>query len=79
MDETRPIQPTRELDYTLEDPVFEEPFDVYKSANAWWISEKAGNNRNNQVSKSHGLQVLILRYARDVQKIDTHKLYKINH
>jgi hypothetical protein len=43
------------------------------------ISEKAGNNKNNQVSKSHGLQVLILRYARDVQKIDTHKLYKIKH
>jgi hypothetical protein len=43
MDETMPIQTTRKVDYTLEDPVFEEPFDVYKSANAWWISEKAGN------------------------------------
>lgn len=43
------------------------------------VSDEAGRNKNNQVSKSHGLQVLILRYARDVKKINTKMLYKINH
>jgi hypothetical protein len=43
------------------------------------VSEAAGRNRNNQASKSHGLQVLCLRYARDVKKINTKALYNINH
>jgi hypothetical protein len=43
------------------------------------VSERAGKNKNNQISISHGYQILALRYARDVQKIDTHKLYKIKH
>ena len=42
------------------------------------LSDKAGRNNNNQISKSHGLQVLILRYAQSLG-IDTKKLYKIKH
>jgi hypothetical protein len=43
------------------------------------VSEEAGRNANNQARASHGIQVLVLRYARDVKKIDTGKLYKIKH
>jgi len=43
------------------------------------ISEDAGKNRNGQITKSHGLQVLILQYARDIQKIDTSQFYDIKH
>lgn len=43
------------------------------------VSEEAGKNVNNQIRMSHGLQVLILRYARDIKKVNTKQLYKINH
>jgi hypothetical protein len=43
------------------------------------VSEEAGRNANNQARASHGIQVLVLRYARDVKKINTDKLYNIKH
>lgn len=43
MDETKQLEMVREIDYVIEDVVLDEPFEVYKSANAWWVQEKAGN------------------------------------
>ena len=42
------------------------------------VSEQSGKNRNNQVSISHGYQILILREAQR-RGIDTKTLYDINH
>jgi hypothetical protein len=42
------------------------------------VSEKAGKNKNGQIRLSHGLQVLILRYAKS-KGIKTEALYNINH
>lgn len=40
------------------------------------ISDQNGRNSNNQISKSHGLQILILKYAKSLG-INAEKLYKI--
>ena len=42
------------------------------------VSEDAGKNSNGQATISHGYQILILREAQR-RKIDTKKLYDINH
>ena len=39
------------------------------------VSESSGRNSNNQISKSHGLQVLVLKYAKSLG-VDTKKLYE---
>jgi hypothetical protein len=43
------------------------------------ISEKSGNNRNNQVSIAHGVHAIVLREMNKIG-VDTHRLYPhINH
>lgn len=39
------------------------------------VSDSNGRNANNQISLSHGLHVLVLRYAHEECGIDTKKLY----